>query len=207
MPAGVMVVAYGKRARSAALDCADSLAEAEPERPLIVVSDEIFPIRHPAHACIVHERHDPGARWVKLSLDLLTPFTETVYLDADTTVHGSLAPLIDPLLDGWEMAMTISVNQGREALANLDDAERRDVLDPFPGDPPVVYQCGVFSWRSCPATSRLFGAWRTAWKRWGRHDQGAFLQALDDAPVSLWLLGRPFNGGAVVQHHFGRARP
>jgi len=29
---------------------------------------------------------------------------------------------------------------------------------------------------------------------------------LEKNPIKLWLLGRAYNGGSVVEHHFGKAR-
>ena len=71
---------------------------------------------------------------------------------------------------------------------------------------PLMLNTGVMWFRRTPRTERLWQTWREEWLRFQEHDQGALLRALGPTPVALWLLGRPFNGGEVVEHLFGRAR-
>jgi hypothetical protein len=207
MTVGVLMVAYGDRAIASARHAAGTLAFHVPDMQLVLFSDRDLRLPHTTHSCsfLTHYPDDHLIREAKLQANLLSPFDQTIYLDADTTVHGPLDSLLAPLHDGWDMVMTTSVNQDRDLLLNLDHDERMDARLRL-GDGRLGLQCGVMAWQKNDATDALFAAWRTHWNVHRRHDQGAFLMALDDAPVLLWLVGRPFNGGAVIDHHFGKAR-
>jgi len=73
---------------------------------------------------------------------------------------------------------------------------------------PIVVQLqgGVLFWRRNEATTRLFERWRAEWARYRQQDQGALLRALYTEPVRVWLLGRPWNGGNLIEHLCGRAK-
>jgi len=66
-------------------------------------------------------------------------------------------------------------------------------------------QGGVFFFRKSPQAHAFFESWRQEWGRFGDQDQGAMLRAMALSPLRVWLLGRPWNGGAVIGHLFGRA--
>jgi hypothetical protein len=65
------------------------------------------------------------------------------------------------------------------------------------------WQCGVMFVRRNERTERFFKAWHREWGRYGGEDQAAFVRALHRVPLRVWVLGRPWNGGAVIQHRFG----
>lgn len=107
--------------------------------------------------------------------------------------------------DGHDMAMAISSNQGGECLWHVDKRERDKTLLEL-GREPLQLQAGVMFFRKTKRTNKLFATWKSEWLRWKGQDQAALLRALQQVPVKLHLLGRPWNGGAVVAHLFGRAR-
>ena len=146
----------------------------------------------------------PG-RWAKVNLDCLG-FEQTCYLDADTRVYGSLQVGFDILAAEWDMVIVPSSNQGSELLYHVSEAEREATLSELGNSDVLQLQGGAFWFQRNERTLALFDAWRAEWLRWKGQDQGALLRALNKAPVRLWLLGRPFNGGAVVGHRFGMAR-
>ena len=55
-------------------------------------------------------------------------------------------------------------------------------------------------------TANLFDAWKREWMRYSGEDQAAFVRALYSAPVKIWLLGHPWNGGAAIGHNWGAMR-
>jgi hypothetical protein len=73
---------------------------------------------------------------------------------------------------------------------------------------PLMLNTGVLFFAKTFRTQRFFEFWRSEWLRFKSWDQGAFLRALRQSPVTIWLLGLPFNSakGEVVEHLFGRAR-
>lgn len=146
-----------------------------------------------------------GARWSKVNLDRLTPYAHTLYLDADTRVQDDVSCGFDILADGWDMVLTASAAQGKDWLWHVSDSERTVTLSAL-GHAALQLQCGVMWFARNERVAQMFHAWREEWQWWRGQDQGAFLRALARVPVRLWLLGRPWNGGAAIQHRFGAVR-
>jgi len=146
-----------------------------------------------------------GARWAKLNIDKLVDYDRVLYLDADTRIYGDLTPGFG-ILDNWDMAIAVSDHQDNHAFWHVKEDERRVTLDEL-GYIPIQAQCGVFYFERLRC-SGLFEQWRSEWQRYGGQDQAAFRRALEQEPVRVWMLGKPFNslGGELVDHLFGRAR-
>ncbi|HUW11211.1 MAG TPA: hypothetical protein VM537_15885 [Anaerolineae bacterium] len=147
------------------------------------------------------------SRWAKTHLLDLTPFGQTLYIDADTRVHGDISAGFRVLDDGWDVAMAPSENQGQEWLWHVSEGERNATRAEW-GMEPLQLQAGLMFVARNRRTYELFAEWQRQWARWRDQDQGALLRALRMKPVRLWLLGRPWNGraGALVEHLFGRTR-
>lgn len=204
MGKGVVVVAYGDKARSEANSCLRSLVSTNPGLQAVVISS--LPLLD--WPTITAIDHDPGARVAKLTLDSLSPFDYTCYLDADTRVHGSLDSGFAIVEDGWDLAIALSARQGNDLLGNCSVEDRQATYVAFGCDHLLAFQAGVMFFRRGEPITRLFSTWRDEWSRFHQMDQAALLRALLRAPVRVWLLGRPWNGGKthLVEHRFGAAR-
>lgn len=189
------MIALGERARDAARRATAVLARACPGLPVHVVTGA--PDGLP---------DAQGARALKTALLDWTPFWRTAYLDADTTVHADLSAGFAVLRDGWDLALCPSANQGDDLLWHVGDADRAATLAALGTREPLQLQAGVFFVARNTRTRALFAAWREEWAWFRDQDQGALLRALARVPVKIWLLGRPYNGGPVVSHHFGVLR-
>lgn len=159
-----------------------------------------------ADACIKFDSYGAPGRWAKLNLDTLSPYRDTCYLDADTRIHANLSAGFAALDTGFDVAITHSQHQDEDCLWHVARAEREATFAEIGNWRALQLQAGVFFFRKNEQTAALFAAWRDEWQRWQDQDQAALLRALHRAPVKLWLLGRPFNGGAVVAHRFGSFR-
>ena len=146
-----------------------------------------------------------SSRAAKTALYDLSIYEHTCYLDADTLPLASIRAGFEILADGWELVITASPNQGRDSLWHVAEPERTATLDGL-GYPALQLQAGVFWFRRSAAVARLFKAWRAEWERWRGQDQAALLRALALAPVKVWILGRDWNGGAVIAHRWGAIR-
>jgi len=147
------------------------------------------------------------AHWAKTCVDLWSPFDYTLLLDADTRIKGSLSIGFAALKQGWDLVMVPSEHRP-EVLWHLTQ-EDKDATFLGMGLPrPLMLNTGVLFFVKTPRTKRFFAAWRSEWLRFKGWDQGAFLRASRQVPVSIWLLGLPFNStdGEIVEHLFGRAR-
>lgn len=197
MTKGIIYVAYGDKALAEAGMSIRALRQRHDHTmPIAVVSEQ--PVEGARHIPFDDPRW--GARWAKLNLDLLTPFEQTVYLDADTRPRAALTPLFDALSDGFELVIAPSAMQGDKALWHVDKQEREDTLDDF-GFTPLQLQAGVLAFRRCEAVTALFAAWREEWR--GGQDQAALLRALYRCPVKLWLMSSTLSDH-LVAHVWGR---
>jgi len=201
----VVYVAYGEPARREAAASIASLRRRH-DWPVAVIADRPLPVPDVQHLPLAAAEMDAGARWAKLQLDRLSPFAQTLYLDADTRICGDLSAGFAILEDGWDMALTTSSRQGDDVLGNCTPGERAATFEAL-GTPDLLgLQAGVFFVRRCPATVALFAAWQREWQRHRDQDQAALLRALWQVPVRMYVLGREYNGGALIEHRFGAAR-
>lgn len=203
---GVCYVAYGEAARSECRLSILSLQALHPNLPICVLSDRPLP---EADRTITDVQNVPPytwglARWPKLCLNNLSPFPLTCYLDADTRVRENIMAGFEPLEAGWDMAIVPSENQDKEWLWHISEVERDTTASEIGGPEwALQLQGGVWFIRRGAAIDKFFSVWRREWQRFEGQDQGALMRALRIAPIRMWLLGRPWNGGAVIQHRFG----
>jgi len=190
---GVIYVAYGPPACREALA---SIVSLKGQYPVTVVGE--------VYRAIHFDDLNSRGRWAKLNLDSLTPYDNTLYMDADTRVRGDLSAGFDLLHDGWDLAIAASGNQGERAFWHVDLDERAATFAEV-GE-AVQLQAGVFFFARNARVLNFFAVWRSEFKRWGFNDQAALVRALWRAPLKVWLLGRDFNGGAIVEHRWGVAR-
>jgi hypothetical protein len=195
MTRGVCLIAYGDKAEREAHECLASLRQFH-DWPYIIASR----LEHPKDYDNIQ-----ASRYAKVTLDLWSPFSDTLYLDADTRVQGDLSVGFEMLDDGFEMLITHSAAQGRENMWHVAPDEREATYQEWRCGSILQLQGGVFWFRKSVNVGNFFEAWRREWMRWRQFDQAALLRALRVAPVRMHILGRPFNGGAVVQHRHGRA--
>ena len=196
-------MAYGKAARSEAAASIKSLKRHN-SFPVCVIGQ---PVKG-ADRVISFEKPGPGARWAKLSADLVTPYQKTLYIDADTRIHGDLSAGFEMLGDGWDVAMAPSGRQGRDVLGHLPQDDRGYTLEALGNREPLNLQAGLIFFGQSERVRRLFEIWRRSWQRFADQDQGALLRALTHAPVRVWMLGAAWNSqaGELVEHRFGNAK-
>lgn len=200
MNRGFLYVTYGEKARREAQLSIAALRIFNQE-PVAVISDA--PLRDHPH--IYYADSDPGARWAKLNMDLLSPFEYTFYLDADTRPQAPMASLFNILEDGWELVIAVNQSQNQRWLWNIGDKDRHHTLDAI-GYQALALQGGVIGFRKSDAIHDFFDIWRYEWKVFENKDQGALLRALHLVPLKVWILGTAWNGGVLMTHQSGKAR-
>lgn len=198
MSQGVMFVAVGAKAGFHARMALQTLRNYHPKIKVLVVGDQKI---KGAEFQPFEAIGKPG-RWAKVNLDKLSPWDETLFLDADTRIRGNLSLGFRLLSIGWDFVMVPSRPQGPEFIYHATAEEREYTLDVLPAD-PYQLNTGVMWFSKTTRVKRFFAAWRDEWKRYKGVDQGAFLRALERRPMAVALLGRPYNGGRMVEHIFG----
>jgi len=202
---GIYYVAYGKPAIQAALQSIESVGYSNPELPTCVVTDAPQDFADtPSH--IVDYDSDRYGRKAKLRADLLSPFKHTLYLDADTRVNLSVDYIFQCLSDGWDFVVTLSEQQKANWLWHVDEKER-ETTEAIVGMTPLQFQGGVWAFRKSPAMRSFFSNWRKEYETaLGTPDQAALTRAWHKKPIKTFLLGREWNGGAVIPHYYGNAK-
>jgi hypothetical protein len=205
---GIVTIAYGPKATAELSQMLQQVTRL-PKPPITVISDydqsiELKMVSSQAYP-MYGRKFWQAARAAKVNLDTLSPYDHTLYIDADTRIQGDISPGFRLLDAGYELVIVPSQSQGSELLWHVDAAEREQTFLEC-GYSPLQLQAGVFWFRKTAAVKRFFGNWRREWLRYEGQDQAAFTRALHTSGVKLWLLGRPFNGGPVIQHHFGACR-
>jgi len=196
---GVVYIAYGWRAVKEAGYSIKTLRQHN-DLPVTVIGERVDGTRH-----IDYEDQSSLGRRAKVHLCALSPYVYTLYLDADTRVHGSLSRAFEILGSGWDAAMAPSHVQGDGILWHVSD-EERDATRAELGRDLLQLQGGMMFWRKNDRTQAFFQAWREEWERWKGQDQAALLRALHRTPLRLWLLSNEWNGGALIEHRYGAAR-
>ena len=198
MSRGVVYIAYGLRAQQETAE-AVRILKMHNDLSVAVIGERVTGLQH-----IPFASKDNIGRWAKVNLDRLSPFEQTLYLDADTRVHGDIGAGFEILGDGWDVVICPSTKQGTELLWHIDESERKATLGEL--REPVQLQGGAIFWQRNERTAKLFEEWRREWLRWQGQDQGALVRALHRTPVRLWLLDNDWNGGALIEHRYGAAR-
>lgn len=194
---GALYVAVGRKAGLEARTAVESLRY-HSDLDVMVIGDQRIP---GTQYCEFTGEGKPG-RWAKVNLDIISPWDQTLFLDADTRVRNDVSLGFRLLDRGWDMVMVGSIPQGEDVLTHATSVEREITLLEIPLD-PYQFNTGVMWFRKSESVRRFFAKWRKEWRRFRGVDQGAFLRALNRSPMAIALLGRPYNGGHVIEHRFG----
>lgn len=192
---GVAYIVYGNQARIEAEQSIASLLRFN-DLPVTVITEYKFDEDQFATG-------ERKSRLAKVNLPKLVDYDKVIYLDADTRIRGKIGSLFD-LLDDWDLAIAPSKNQDNDLFRHIQNSnEKEETLHELGNWQPLQLQAGVMAFHRQRCTA-LFEEWERQWLRWKDQDQAALLRALAIEPVRVWLLGRPFNGGDLVEHIFGR---
>ena len=214
---GMYCVAFGEPSRDCAVTCIDTFKHHMPDISVALVSDRPL---GPEDIFIKQPDIDIGGRLGKLAVDRLAPkeWEYILYLDADTEVIGDISFLYQLLIDGWEAV--ICKDMAKYHIARMmrrpdNQEEFEKTMEVIGTEEAIQYNGGVFAFRRCKNTKRLFNAWNVEWQKWAARDQGALLRALHENPVKLFVLGNQWNasdrypwpnGELAIIHHNQRAR-
>jgi len=195
MTCGAVMVAYGEQTAISERRASEALDHICPDLPVHVHRERTGQLTDMAES-----------RYAKVTMLDWTPFDHTAYLDADTQVYQPIDAGFQMLRDGWDMAITVDQNQTEhEWLWHCGGADREFTLLALRYQ-ALQLQAGIFFIAKNERTEALWRAWKFEWEVYRNQDQGALLRALSRHPIKIWLLGRPWNSGAIIGHHFGAIR-
>jgi Nucleotide-diphospho-sugar transferase len=180
----------------AALISAIAFRRLNPDIPVTLVSD--CQLNH----ALLHEHGitpiaieaDPNrfaSRHIKTGLGRLSPYTETLYLDADILPLKPIASIWD-YLEQADLGMVRDRTPTIGQCNHIGTKERRHTLRTLPASTPQ-YNGGLLLWRKSSATQDLFAEWRQEWERFRKQDQLALVRALARSPVTIAPLPGHYN--------------
>lgn len=186
----------------AALISAIALRNLEPDLPITLLSERRdLPQRSLSRYGIDSQTIDISqvppeqlpflSRYLKTRLIHLSPYEETLLLDADILPHQPVQPLWQAL-DQGDLAM---VKDRLPTVALCDHVaaeEKRYTLSQVAPTTPQ-YNSGVLLWRKNQATLALFEGWHQEWQRFCRQDQLALVRSLHRNPMAVVELPRSYN--------------
>ena len=212
---GVIYMAWGQNAIEQADVSIESLREVEPDMPVMIVGDLVSETHYRGRSDVQFRRVDVDpfvgpqfmAGRIKPLLYALSPWEQTLYVDADTEFLVSPRVGFD-LLAKWQFV--VAETQTRSLTDSIaGPAETRWTAD-WLGTPHLLYHnSGMLFWRRSVAVEQLFELWSEEWKRFqGWDEQVALLRALLRSDALYLTVPYTWNclrsaEATLLHHHFG----
>lgn len=207
---GVLYVAYGEKARDQAQVSIKTLRRHAPGLPAAVVGDKPLP---GADLHVPFPEADRGARTQKTQIYTLSPFAQTLFLDADTELVASPEP-------GFRLLQYVDLVLGQDVTRNfadnhwphLNQAEVAYTQQVLGGSRHFMYfNSGAIFFRRNERVEQMMAAWHEEWSRFQMHDQMALLRAIHRCPVRIAPMRAPWNThirsqAAFIFHKHRQAR-
>ncbi len=186
----------------AALISAMALRQLEPTLPITLISDRPLLQQLPLsdygitpRLILPHEFGDDRgpflSRAIKTQLLSLSPYQETLFLDADILPIRPINALWEYLATG-DLAMVHDRNPTVDQCDHVAPIEKDYTLQLVPGHTPH-FNSGVMLWRNTLATQHLFQQWHHEWQQFKKQDQLALVRALHRCPIGVTALPITYN--------------
>ncbi len=220
MSKGVIYMAWGENAVKQAHYSMMSLWQYESEMPVMVLGDQQAGHYYERINKVTFQKVDVDpfnpdrkhsfkflAGRIKPLMAKLSPWEQTLYVDADSKFKQSPQPGFD-LLDRWDLAIACHTKGvGGTNWTNFQEREETSVLI---GSPHVLYHnSGMIFWRKNERTDKLFDLWYDEWLIYEHWDeQVALLRALLKSDVVYRNLPLTWNHcdkkkAYILYHQFG----
>jgi hypothetical protein len=132
-----------------------------------------------------------SSRKIKIHLSTLSPYKETLYLDADIIPLKPIKELWNYLSQG-DIAMTIDTFPTLALCYHISQEEKNYTLERLEGS-TTQFNSGVILWRKTIQTQLLFEQWYKEWLIFKKHDQLALIRAIHDTQSSITILPSIYN--------------
>ena len=132
-----------------------------------------------------------AAQALKIQLGSLTPYSETLYLDADVLPLKPVGQIWEYLSLGC-VAMVLDCHPTVGECDHIAQIEIDYTLSRVLRTTPQ-FNSGVMLWRSDDVTRSLFSRWKAEWGLFGRHDQLALVRATKDLGISIREMPLKYN--------------
>jgi hypothetical protein len=216
---GIIYMTWGENAIRQAHQSMKSLWNFETNMPVMVMGDEIAKRYFSRMKGVLFEpiNQDPfdlGKKFgfkfmagrIKPLMAKLSPWDQTLYVDADSAFVSSPMPGFELLDLGWDMA--IACHKKEVAAEQWANCNERQASAKIIGSPLVLYHnSGMIFWRKNERTDELFDLWYEEWMKYQHWDeQIALLRALFRSKVAYMNLPLSWNSNirkeAFILHHW-----
>jgi len=217
---GVIYMAWGQNAIEQAKQSVGSLRRFLPKIPVMVVGDQAacdaFAENKTVltHFCNVNPFNPDQKKGytflagrVKPLLDGISPWDETLYVDADTYFQQSPMEGFN-LLKRWDVALAETQTRCLgEGIAGKEECEA--TAEELGARLLLYHNSGMIFWRKNERTKALFELWGEEWRRYqGWDEQVAFLRALMRSEAVFKTLPYTWNHSGLnecymLSHWFG----
>lgn len=200
MDRGALYIAYGERAKAQARASINTLHKHAPDLPVTVVSDRPMP---DGVQTIIRPDADLGARTYKTSMYVLSPYQQTLFLDADTEVRASPRAGFN-LLGYVDMVLAQDVNRvfAYNKWPHLRPEEVRETVALLGTAHHMYFNSGVIFFNKNERVEEVMHMWHEEWRRFGNQDQMALLRAIHACPVRIAPMRHPWNSHRTHEASF-----
>jgi Glycosyl transferase family 8 len=186
----------------AAIISASALRSFEPTLPIVIFSNlpetkdidlsrqeiQITSIQIPPYSRLIRAKN---SRFIKISLSSLSPFEETLYLDADILPLQPIPSIWDFLQHG-DFAMAVHPCSTLAQTSHVEK-EELDYTLALCDKKATQYNGGVILWRNTAKVRVLFSVWKQEWLKFQQQDQLALIRALAVLNFPVIELPKSFN--------------
>ncbi len=188
----------------AALISAIALRQQEPTLPIMLISDQErladlnldeYGITSRLLTSAELGADQFSSRSIKTRLSTLSPYEESLFLDAD------ILPL-RPIQDLWQFLEQGDVAMVPDRLPkvslcdHVSPLEKSYTLRRLAGD-ATQFNSGVLLWKSTAASHALFDEWHQEWLTFQAQDQLALVRALHTTRLTVTSLPTPYNTSPI----------
>ena len=195
---GVIYLAFGTVYFIMALRSIRSLRQTNPDLPVTLVTNldvpkSDIPILTKDDTLIVLGDDQSQNRLLKTSINQMSEYDKTVFLDCDTLVLGELRSGFD-FLDYFDVACRLNpypqTRKGKAEVAVLDSLSVRDCPH---------WNSGVMFFRKSEATNRFFAKWNTDFTELGNpYDQVSLVKTIFEDPARVLSLDAKWNASDPI---------
>lgn len=132
-----------------------------------------------------------SSRWIKTRLASLSPYRESLYVDADMLTRQPLGPLWQ-FLEQRPIGLVPDIKSLVSLCDHVDPTEKACTLEAIGGD-AQQFNSGLMLWRAGELTETLFHHWHQEWRRFARQDQLALVRAIASSRIQVAVLPASYN--------------
>ena len=220
---GVVYAVFGRQAQGLCIRSIHSLLRYNKGMPVAVVGDirtELYGakwIEWPKDKAVYNGKRKRRFQFesgiVRPALYDLSPFDQTLYLDADTEIRGDITPGFD-FLSSCDLALA----QHRHPLdyyvksRGKSKPEWKQTIAEFGRGDDLYINSGVIFWKKNDLTKELFRLWHEEWMRFPNwNEQLSLMRAIRKMnglwttylPREIWNTNHP-NGNTIIFHDYGK---